>query len=482
MQRVLFEISLNTSLQDMAVFAELEHHTHFREEREVLFDFNTLFNVTHVEYDPFDHIWSVKMIAIAKSSIKEHPYLSTIREMFVQNHSATVAFGITMAYGFEKKQQAIRYFDQILLTLPPYHVDLPDILEQRAILYQEKGENKMALNDYERALEIRRQRIQENLLGIASLNSNIGNLQTAASNFEASLNSHHAALTTYEQLYGTEEDHIKKAKVNENIGLTYYSSGNTSKALEYLERAQVAYKQLLPEKHIFSIELLGHVGAIYEATGNLTLAENLFHRQLNWSETILPSDHPLLITFLDSVLRIHMKMNQTSNISTIFTEYLKKLNKTLGQKHPIIPRLLIMVAFLLEPAQPVDAIKFYKQAIEISQDLTQRDRFTIVKCHKNLASLYRKTGNLTEALKYATQTLNLQQQFLFEEENYLLEVADALNNIGMIYLEMNLSTDALPYLTKSLTMYRSTYSSDHPTVHAILTSIIHAANQSQSIS
>ncbi|CAF4568687.1 unnamed protein product, partial [Rotaria sp. Silwood2] len=105
MQRVLFEISLNTSLQDMAVFAELEHYTHFREEREVLFDFNSLFNVTHVEYDPFDHIWSVKMNAIAKSSIKEHPYLSTIREMFVQNHSATVAFGIAMAYGFEKKQQ-----------------------------------------------------------------------------------------------------------------------------------------------------------------------------------------------------------------------------------------------------------------------------------------------------------------------------------------------------------------------------------------
>ncbi|CAF3530337.1 unnamed protein product [Rotaria sp. Silwood1] len=482
MQRVLIEISLNTSLHDIAVFAELEHRTHFHEEGEVLFNFNTLFNVTHVEYDWYDSIWKVKMVTVSKSSIKEHPYLSTIREMFVKNHSAIVAFGIIMAHGFEKKEEALRYFDQILLTLPLYHVDLPDILEQRAILYEEKGEHKLALNDYERALEIRRQRVQENLLGIASLNSNIGNFQASTFNFEASLNNHHAALNTYEQLYGTEEDHVTKAKVNEYIGLTYYSSGNTSKALEYLEQAQVAYKRLLPGKHLFQIKLLGHLGAVYEAIGNLTLAEKLFHRQLNWSETILPSDHPLVIEFLDSVLRIHMKMNQTSNVSAIFTEYLQKLNKTLGQKHPMIARLLFMVAFLLEPAHPVEAINFYMQTIEISQDLTQRDRSTILKCHKNLALLYRKTGNLTEALKYATRTLDLQQQFLFEEENYSLENADALYNIGLIYLDMNLSTDALPYLTKSLTMYRLTYSSNHPTVKAVLTSIIHAANQSQSIS
>ncbi|CAF1033231.1 unnamed protein product [Rotaria sp. Silwood1] len=402
--------------------------------------------------------------------------------MFIKNHSATVAFGIAMAHGFDKKDQALRYFDQMLLTLPSYHIDLADILQQRAILYQEKGEQKLALSDYERALEIRRQRVRENLLGIASLNSNIGNLQRVTSNFEASLNSHHAALSTYEQLYGTDEDHVIKAKVNKNIGLTYYSSGNTLKALEYLTLAQVVYKRLLPEKHLFQIELLGHIGTIHEATGNLTSAEKFFRRQLNWGETILPLDHPLLITFLDSILRIHMKMTQTSNISAIFTKHLQNLNKTLGPQHPTIPRLLFMVAFLLESAQPIEAIKFYEQVIHMSQDLTQPDRLTILKCHKNLASLYRKTGNLTEALKYATRTLDLQQQFLFEEENYSLEAADALHNIGLIYLEMNLSTDALPYLTKSLTMYRSTYSPNHPSVQAVLTSIIHAANQSQSIS
>ncbi|CAF1535043.1 unnamed protein product, partial [Rotaria sordida] len=78
-----------------------------------------------------------------------------------------------MTHGFDKKDQALHYFNQLLLTLPSYHVDMPDILQQRAILYQEKGEHSLALSDYERALEIRRQRVQENLLGIGSLNSNI---------------------------------------------------------------------------------------------------------------------------------------------------------------------------------------------------------------------------------------------------------------------------------------------------------------------
>ncbi|CAF0959884.1 unnamed protein product [Didymodactylos carnosus] len=283
MQRLLIEILLDTSLDGMTTFAEIEHRALFRSEREVLFDCGALFNVTFVEYDWFSEIWNVKMVAVPKTSFSEHPYHSIVRETFIQNHSAIVAFGISMAHGFGKKDEAIRYFDQMLSAYSSDHIDIPDVLQQRAILHEKNGEHALAFRDYGQALDIRGERVRENLLGMASLHSNIGILYMATSDFQASLKSHRAALSIFEQLYGTEEDHVTKAKANKNIGLTYQCDSMSSKALEYLTRAQITYERILPEKHLLAIELLGHIRTVHEATNNFTLAIELFRRPLDWS-------------------------------------------------------------------------------------------------------------------------------------------------------------------------------------------------------
>jgi hypothetical protein len=73
------------------------------------------------------------------------------------------------------------------------------------------------------------------------------------------------------------------------------------------------------------------------------------------------------------------------------------------------------------------------------------------------------------------QALTYQQKLPSKKQDHSLE-ADELYTIGSIFLEMNQSTYALQYLTKSLTIYQLY---DHPNVQAVLTSIIQAANQSR---
>ncbi len=83
MQRVVIEISFNTSTQNMVSFAEIEHRTRYRDEQEILFDCNALFNIAHVEYDWYSEMWLIKMIAISKNSIDQHPYLDMLRETVI---------------------------------------------------------------------------------------------------------------------------------------------------------------------------------------------------------------------------------------------------------------------------------------------------------------------------------------------------------------------------------------------------------------
>jgi tetratricopeptide (TPR) repeat protein len=304
-------------------------------------------------------------------------------------------------------------------------------------------------------------------------------LQSTQSNFPASLASHQEALNLYDELYGTTTDHWTKAKVNENIGLVYYKNGSVIVANEYFMRAWDMYSRVLPSKHPSLIQLLGYIGAVHEAANNSTLALKFFRLQLKWIEKALPPDHPLFITCLDSVSRVHTKFDQTSNITDLFSEYLENFKEMLGEHHPVIPRLLVTVASLFESTQPTKAIELYEQAFSINQDWTKMNQDIVFTCHKNLARLYIKTKNMNDALKHAMQALTYQQKLSSERQDHSLE-ADELYNIGLIFLEMNQPTYALQYLTKSLSIYQSTDSHDHPNVQAVLTSIIQAANNSRS--
>jgi hypothetical protein len=112
MQRVIIQISFNTPLPGIAAFGEIENRARFRSKQEVVFDYGALFNITDAKYDLFSETWNIEMVAVSRNSIKEHPYLASIRETFIQNHSAIVAFGIIMGHGFGRHGEAIQCFNE----------------------------------------------------------------------------------------------------------------------------------------------------------------------------------------------------------------------------------------------------------------------------------------------------------------------------------------------------------------------------------
>ena len=56
MQRILTEIILNTSTPNVTYFVEIQHHSRHRDEHEVLFNCNDLFNLTSLRYDEYSEI------------------------------------------------------------------------------------------------------------------------------------------------------------------------------------------------------------------------------------------------------------------------------------------------------------------------------------------------------------------------------------------------------------------------------------------
>jgi tetratricopeptide (TPR) repeat protein len=97
---------------------------------------------------------------------------------------------------------------------------------------------------------------------------------------------------------------------------------------------------------------------------------------------------------------------------------------------------------------PDSSMTYIEQAIEIGE--RTQDTLTIAKLYVNHGNALRAKGHLREAVKRYTQTIHLLESS-GGEEKYL---ADLYNNIGLIYLDINLHTLSLEYLYKALELYK----------------------------
>ena len=97
---------------------------------------------------------------------------------------------------------------------------------------------------------------------------------------------------------------------------------------------------------------------------------------------------------------------------------------------------------------PDSSMTYIEQAIEIGE--RTQDTLTIAKLYVNHGNVLRAQGQLREAVKKYTQTILLLESY-GGEEKYL---ADLNNNIGLIYLDINLHTLSLEYLYKALELYK----------------------------
>lgn len=397
----------------------------------------------------------------------------------IQNHSHAVIRGIIWAHGFQRNKAAIEHFNQLLLNYSSDHIDIPDILQQRGILYEKDGEYALALHDFSQALDIRRARVRANLEGIATLHNQIGQVYTASSEFQASLDSYKEAMNVYDQLYPQDDNHVAIATTNEYIGLTHLRAGNMSEALQHLNYAQTTYKRLLHDRHFLLVQILGHLGTVYESRDDLLSAMKLFHRQLNRSEEILPADHPFIITSLNALLRLEIRTSHTLNISIRLNDYLQKLSKTLGDRRSSLVNISNMLSSVVETIEPSAAIELYERFLEIAEMLKESNRSLLSYSHRKLAKLQVKIGNLTIALHHVVKALQIQQQFSLAGENRLAEAND-VRTIALLYLEMKSPINALQYLTKSLSIYQAVRRLDHPDVQTVLADIGRAVKQSKS--
>lgn len=94
------------------------------------------------------------------------------------------------------------------------------------------------------------------------------------------------------------------------------------------------------------------------------------------------------------------------------------------------------------------SLAYIEKAIEIGE--RTNDTLTIAKLYVNHGNALRALGMLREAVKRYTQTIYLLDSY----GNQTQYLADLNNNIGLIYLDINLHSLSLEYFYKALELYK----------------------------
>lgn len=94
------------------------------------------------------------------------------------------------------------------------------------------------------------------------------------------------------------------------------------------------------------------------------------------------------------------------------------------------------------------SLAYIEKAIEIGE--RTNDTLTIAKLYVNHGNALRALGMLREAIKRYTQTIYLLESY----GNQTQYLADLNNNIGLIYLDINLHSLSLEYFYKALELYK----------------------------
>ncbi|CAF0948581.1 unnamed protein product [Adineta ricciae] len=219
-------------------------------------------------------------------------------------------------------------------TLPSNHPDLATSLSCIGSVYKNMGEYSKALSFYEKALEIWEKTLPSNHPSLATSYNNMGTVHDNMGEYSKALSFYEKALEIWEKTLPS--NHPDLATSYNNIGLVYYNMGEYSKALSFYEKALEIKEKTLPSNHPSLATSYSNMGTVHDNMGEYSKALSFYEKALEIREKTLPSNHPSLATSYGNIGLVHDNMEEYSKALTYFERALDILQRALPTNHPHI--------------------------------------------------------------------------------------------------------------------------------------------------
>lgn len=327
--------------------------------------------------------------------------------------NSTIYNHIGLVYDFMAKyNDALIYFKKSLhadsIMNGANNPSMKESFNNIGIVYFNKGEYEMALDNYNKALSLS---LDTSCLHYLVTLNNIGNVYTTISNFDLAERYYQRALAIGVKIVG--EKHPSTATTYDNLGVLYSKKGDLEKAMECHVKAMKIYKDVLGENSLSLSYTYNNIAGV-------------FMRQKNYDSTIV---------ILKKSLNIKIKYY--------------------GSEHPSVGTIYNNIGYIYDKIGDYDkALGYYEKSLEIDLKYHGENHPSTGSSYNNIGGVYLQKKDFAKALELSSKALHIFEHYYGESHP---ETVQAYRNIGYIYKQLSDYEKSLDYYKKALFQYEKRY-------------------------
>jgi CHAT domain-containing protein len=204
------------------------------------------------------------------------------------------------------------------------------------------------------------------------------------------------------------------------------------------------------------------LGLLYATMGRYNSAEFYSAEALSLREQTLGKDSKAYASSLNNMAVLYNETARYNESEKYFEEALQTVKAQLGAESQEYAIVLNNQAILLARIGRIDqAVEKLNMATAILDKLKKKSPRNTVGFQSNLALLYQQQGKFTEA---ESIYLKLEKTLGAKDPFY----AGVLNNLALLYIQMNQLDKVEPYLIKSRDVYKSRFGGQNPNYAKVL--------------
>ena len=322
--------------------------------------------------------------------------------------------------------------------------------------YLALGENKKAIDQYERAVVLRKLHLGRNspetlttMNKLAKAYREFGQFREASRLFEETLNLQKANLGL---------DHPDTLDTMTGLAITYGLAGQHSEEVSLMEQRLKLQKAKRGSKHPDALLAMHHLGLAYDGAGRLGDAVSLYEETLKLSKSN-PEAKMVALWSMECLARAYQKIGKASEALSIFEDALKFSQRKLGPEHlETLDCMHNLADFCQDIGRPDKALPLFEETVKLRKAKLGADHPATLLSMGGLASSYQTAGRVSDALALYQEILRVSKVKFGVDHHDTLASMVALANC---YLAAGQVSEALPLLEESLKLARARLVPDH---------------------
>ncbi|CAF1386644.1 unnamed protein product [Adineta ricciae] len=329
---VLFVITIDPNIATTP-FASIGDFSHFKDEAEILFSMHSVFRVRTIrQVGDKNKLYREVQLQLTADDDPQLRVLTDRIESEVRGSTGWKRLGkLLLTLGQLDKAEELY---TVLLEQTSDKNDRAHYYHQLGYLKDDQGDYKMAIEYYEKALEIEEKTLPSNHPDLATSYNNIGLVYDNMGEYSKALSFFEKALEIREKALPS--NHPDLAQSYNNIGLVYYNMGEYSKALSFFEKDLAICEKTLPSNHPSLATSYNNIGGVYDNMGEYSKALSFYEKALQIYQKTLPSNHPSLATSYNNIGTVYYNTKDYSKALTYLERALDICQRALPANHPHI--------------------------------------------------------------------------------------------------------------------------------------------------